>query len=327
MNLSVHVWSTALTATAMVVFPLGASAADETPAPQNMQQRVFFFENGQAMSVAGVVDSLFPDCRIGVEEQSNSLVVSCPPNLVEQVSELAKTLDRPRSHMLEHEYFHGDFVTPTLKTLLRTAMSRAAKVAVDPRAQVVAVAGTPRDLAEARRLITVLDESGRGDQADGTELSQLYHLELYFISAQYDDRPGESHLPPLPSPLKPVGEALAEQGLHQPRLLAALVVLTRPQQAFELTGTVRRLSASDEADAPRVIVEAGGHSEATGPNSMRLGISAKLVQTAPGLGGENSEELFEVQTDVICAVDDYVRTSAGDMQNQGDGIEPTGVSR
>jgi len=297
---------------AVTLFTAGAAAygqSDQVFKDEPTETRVIHLAHARASQVSDVVARLFVQCAIGVDHRTNSIITNCPSDKVKALVDLIAQLDVESGQEYEQVFLQVASVSSGLREMLNAALSDGSRLAIDPDSGTVGIWGTIDDIRRAREVIALLDANRKStsDQRDPEKRSS-YRVHLYYVTAQYGESDSVAELPSLPAKLDSVGKTLIENGFQQLGLLASMLVLSHPDDGFQMEGSV---DLSQMGDASKIEVEVEGNLFEDEGDRVQLELRTRLIQKAienPSCGG--SESLFELNTTIQCGLDEYLVLSA-----------------
>jgi hypothetical protein len=184
------------------------------------------------------------------------------------------------------------------------------------------VQGSELDLKEVAALVEKLNEtaSTRKSPFESADPRSI-ETSFFFISLSLDKGRAAGNGAPLPAALKPIVDALSENGFYNPSLLAPLFVNVKEVirgDEFEISG-----------QAGDITIRVNGQVRLSGrPESIDMSVSANLrapraIGTSPTAGGAKTEQrvvqtIFDIATTLNVKLDDYVVLAAA-PSSTGDG--------
>lgn len=316
---------------AVSVGVLATSAADWTNAQQNASQaamseseivvptpiadegeyEIIRLESMNAADAVRLVKSIAPNCRVGIEERTNSVVVRGPRGEVQATIEMLQAIDASQesgSKARTTQVLNVPHVSDHLLDLLRQVMSSPwSHLAYDEDTGVLAMRGTAQEINTARQLLEEAQLAARARLGHGMDEGGALMMNFYFIKARFQPNPDDPPSPPLPDILKPVAEAMAEHGFRQPGLLASLMVRTEAGESFDAQGTI----PSDESRPIRVEVN-GMTLASDGPRPLEVRVSAHVAKPAAAELGESQPMItvFQLDTQIRVQLGEFVVLAA-----------------
>ena len=238
---------------------------------------------------------------------------------------LIAKLDRPTTNTVRADrqtrYFNLTLpISESTLRLIDSVISEGTRIAADGK--MLVVQGRGQDLDEVTALVERLNEtaSTRKSPFDSADPRSI-ETSFFFITLSLDKGRSSGNGAPLPAALKPIVDALSENGFYNPSLLAPLFVnvkeVTRGDD-FEINGQAGDIS-----------IRVSGQGRLSGrPESIDMSVSANL--RAPRVVGESTtvngvesvqravQSIFDIATTLNVKLDDYVVLAAAPSSN-GDG--------
>lgn len=258
-----------------------------------------------------LVKSIAPNCRVGIEERTNSVVVRGPRSEVLATIEMLRAIDASQesgSKARTTQVVNVDYISDHFLDLLREVMSSPwSHLAYDEDTGVLAMRGTAQEIDTARKLLEEAQLAMRASLGHAMDEGRALMMNFYFIKARFQPDPDDPPSPPLPDILTPVAAAMEEHGFYQPGLLASLMVRTEAGEAFEAQGTI----PSEESRPIRVEVN-GMTISGSGPRPLELQVSAQVAKPAGAGLGESQPMItvFQLDTQIRVQLGEFVVLAA-----------------
>ncbi len=209
-------------------------AMDNSVKPEPQETKVFRLQHADANDAAKSIMRVL-DCRVGVDERTNVVVLSGDSAEIHRAADLLQQLDVPSGEGTQSAMIRVGHDSPgELMSMIHTLVSPQTRIAFDRESDLLVVRGQAKDLDEVRKLVDVLQQTDEDDEPHVTESLQVRY---YFIQAQYDPDSGEAG-GVLPEQLSKVAKVLPEVGLHNPTLLASMIVHVESDALFNMSGSV-----------------------------------------------------------------------------------------
>ncbi|MCH7872982.1 MAG: hypothetical protein IID33_14905 [Planctomycetes bacterium] len=285
---------------------------------------IISLEHTEANSVVRIVQNIIGS-RVVADSRTNSLIISGTTEIVARVKTLVAQLDievRAAANTdRQTRYFETTLPIDgsTLK-LVHSIISKGTRIAADGK--MLVVQGSQQDLAEVAALVKKLNETAATRKSPIESASpRSIQTNFYFISMSLVKGASTKGAAPLPAALKPVADALAENGFYSPSLLAPLFVNAKEVSRgdnFQISGQagdikIRVRGSVGQSGSPDS-VEMSVTAELTVPKFVE-GISSKGVKFRQRSG---SQSLFDIETRLNVKLGDYVVLAAA-PSSFGDG--------
>jgi hypothetical protein len=262
---------------------------------QPVEIRVIPLENASAQAIMVALKHMSLKVNSATEPNTNSVILQGAPSALDQAVELISRLDVSTggrvmgTRIFEIRHRNAESVAELAFQLVSGPRSR---IAVDDVNQLVIVKGSDADIAACAELF---------ERVDRPQLP--LQLSFYFmegrIGAGGSGGSGASENGFLPESLKPVADAMRENGFLDLKLRAPLTTRVQEGESFKLDG------ASGEVGAGHWIFELRGSAERAAPGeSTRLEIRGDVESP------DEERDLFSVETTLVAPFGEFVVLAA-----------------
>ena len=282
-----------------------AGAQPEEP----IRMKIYALEHADPREVASLLSHSLQLNRVGSDQASRSVIVTAPERMFAGVEELIAAIDvpprTPAAKELAEEMWtkvyalkHAD--SDNVANLLSRSL-RLRTVASDKSSRSVVVTAPKRLVAEVERLLDAIDV-----RAPAPKEALSLQIEFFFLQARL--HPGEEVASELADVLKPVAAALAESGIHQPVLLAPLVVQVGSDEEFTQEGLVGQTDGI-------ILIDVKGEAE-RGELDGTVELEVRATMKGPIRTGNQVQyqSVFELNTTLTFALGDYIVLAAAPGQ-------------
>jgi len=306
MILTSHLLYLALSASlsAAAASPQDAAAAEQAP----LTSRVIPVRHAEPIGLARTLEELGTQVR--VVPSRLELVLRGATEQVDELAALIAQLDKPggetvdvRQEVISIQHAVAKDVAEVLGRVIYIPRPGPAtlRIATDARNNAVIIAGTADDLKRSIELVRRLDVPVA---AEPPRPASAFRLSFYFLAATFADGPRPAGAP-LPPALKPVAEALAENGFAHASLISPAHVMADPSAGFEQSWPV----AQDETTVLNFEL-AGQADECDEGDAVLLTLRAQVRGTVKDGGVFSNFTAFSLDTDVTTSLNEYVVLAA-----------------
>jgi hypothetical protein len=270
-----------------------ATAAQPPPegparAADKAEKHVFTLRHVRATEAARVLREMYresADLALGVDERTNSLVLSAKAEVLADIAKLLQQLDKeaPDREPAKPEFqvIALRFLAPDQSTedALRLVLDgRRGRFSLDRERKLVVLYADRETLQGAAALLQQLDQMAR-------DVAGPAPVELTVRLVCLVNGPADEKATAVPEDLKEVAETLRKLGIDRPSLAAQSLIRTQFNARFEQSGQARL------GEATGLLTATGQVSSAAG--APRLDITVRATQT-----GRDSGPLLSLQTQV-----------------------------
>jgi hypothetical protein len=284
---------------------------------------IYVVKHAAADELTDVLRQTMPEVRVTCDVRTNSLILSGDDASLKSALDLLRQLDVPVSDEAQSGAAEINCIKSPIEIdgdVLAT-ISQAIAGIPDPtqrgRSGRLSYDGNLLIYAGSKKVASVIDDvlhkiaEARSEEEPMVQEDEPLRLYFYFIAASLDSQakaPGE-----LPESLTPVTTALRENGMYAPYLLAPMMINADPRGGDY---SLRAVTTAENFTGTLSIEVTG--SVDLHPNDQRvdLFVQTRINGESPGLAGANVRHLFQVESNLVVAMNNYVVLAASPGSNE-----------